>query len=82
MLTNYIEMSLKTARYDIIDNDEPFYGYIPKLKGVWSTGKTLEKCRDNLKNILEEWLLIGLTNKFPIPSISGSKIIEVKKTNV
>jgi len=81
MLTNYIEMSLKSARYDMIDNDEPFYGYIPKLKGVWSTGKTLEKCRENLKAILEEWLLICITNKFPIPSISGAKIEEIKCLN-
>jgi predicted RNase H-like HicB family nuclease len=82
MITEYIEAALKLAKYDIIDNKEPFYGKILQLKGVWATGKTLEKCRDNLKETLEEWLLLSLSKKLPIPKISGIRIEEVKKTNV
>ena len=56
LLTEYIQEGLKRAQYEIID-DEPFYGEIPDFKGVWATGKTLEECRENLKETLEEWLI-------------------------
>jgi hypothetical protein len=32
MLIEYIEAALKKAHYEIIDDKEPFYGEIPKLK--------------------------------------------------
>ena len=45
MLIEYIEAALGRARYEIIDDEEPYYGEIPELKGIWATGKTLEECR-------------------------------------
>jgi predicted RNase H-like HicB family nuclease len=45
VLIEYIEESLKRARYEIIDDEEPYYGEVAELKGVWATGKSLEECR-------------------------------------
>jgi Uncharacterised protein family (UPF0150). len=42
MLTEYIQEALRRARYEIIDDEEPYYGEVPELQGVWATGKTLE----------------------------------------
>ena len=43
MLTEYIEEALKRAHYEIInDPDEPYYGEVPELPGVWANAKTLE----------------------------------------
>ena len=42
MLTEYIEEALKKAKYEIINDEEPYYGEVPELRGVWATGKTLE----------------------------------------
>ena len=53
MLTGYIEEALKRARYEIIKDEEPYYGEIEELKGVWATGKTLEECRSNLKEVVD-----------------------------
>ena len=47
---------MKRARYELIDDPEPYYGEIPACKGVWATGTTLEECRQNLLSTLEGWL--------------------------
>ncbi len=33
--------------------EEPYYGEVPELRGVWAIGKTLEECRKNLKEAIE-----------------------------
>ena len=69
MLIEYIETALKRAHYEIIDNDEPFYGKIPGFKGLWATGKTLEQCRENLMETLEGWILLSIQKKLPLPKL-------------
>ena len=34
--------------------------------GVWATGKTLEECRRELKEVVEEWIAIRLQEAFPV----------------
>ena len=41
MLTEYIEAALAEARYELIQDDEPYYGEVPGLRGIWATGKTV-----------------------------------------
>lgn len=74
MLTEYIQKALEHAHYEIIDDDEPYYGEIPELKGVWATGKTLEESRKKLSEALEDWLLFSIAKGLPIPSIEGVEI--------
>lgn len=69
MLTEYIEAALNKAHYEMIDDNEPFYGEIPGFKGIWATGKTLEECRKNLKDVLEGWILLSVQKKLPLPKI-------------
>ncbi len=69
MLTEYIEVALKTVRYEIIEDEDPYYGEIDKLKGVWAAGKTLEECRDNLKEVVEGWILLSIKKGLSIPKI-------------
>ncbi len=75
MLTEYIQHALEHAHYEIIDDDEPYYGEIPELPGVWATGETLEACRRNLASALEDWLLFSLAKGLPIPPIDGLEIL-------
>ncbi len=51
MLTEYIREALNRAHYEIITDEEPFYGEVPELGGVWATGRTLEECRSRLKSL-------------------------------
>jgi predicted RNase H-like HicB family nuclease len=74
MLTEYIQTAMDRARYEMIDDDEPFYGEVPGLDGVWATGLTLEECRRRLVDALEDWLLFSLAKGLPIPSLGNAAI--------
>ena len=67
MLIQYINAALERARYEIIDDDEPYYGEVPELEGIWATGKTLEECRRNLEEVIDEWIIIRLRNGLLCP---------------
>jgi predicted RNase H-like HicB family nuclease len=79
MITEYIEEALKRAHYDIIEDEEPFYGEIEELQGVWATGKTLEECRHNLKEVIEGWILISIKKGLIIPKLGEMEIKELVK---
>jgi predicted RNase H-like HicB family nuclease len=76
MLTEYVEEALRRARYELIDDEEPYYGEVPELKGVWANGKTLEGCRENLKDVIEGWILVSLRKDLPVPSLGALEIKE------
>ena len=78
MLTEYIEEALGRARYEIIKDEEPYYGEVEDLKGVWATGKTLEECRNNLKEVIEGWILLSIKKGLPIPALGKNEIKEIK----
>lgn len=77
MLTEYIDEALKRAHYEMIDDAEPFYAEIEELKGVWATGKSLEECRSNLKDVIEGWILISIKKEIKIPKLGRHSIREV-----
>lgn len=76
MLIEYIEEALNLAHYEIIEDEEPFYGEIPKLQGVWATGKTLEDCRRNLRESLEGWIIVSLNKNIELPKLKDINIYE------
>ena len=60
MLTDYIEAAMRKAKYKLLDKNEGFFGEIPGFKGLWANAKSLEGCRDELRSVLEDWLIIKL----------------------
>jgi predicted RNase H-like HicB family nuclease len=73
MFAEYIRAALSKATYEIIEDEEPFYGEIPELRGVWAIGKTLEECRENLKGVIEGWIALRLRLGLAIPPINGMR---------
>ncbi|MBM4464967.1 MAG: type II toxin-antitoxin system HicB family antitoxin [Chloroflexi bacterium] len=69
MLLQYIQSALEYAYYEIIEDEEPFYGEVPPLAGVWATGKTLEECRRNLAEAIEDWVLFSIAKGLPVPAL-------------
>lgn len=74
MLSEYINAALSTAKFEVIEDAEPFYGEIPSLPGVWATGKTLDECKNTLLSVLEEWIVLRIRFGKNIPSINGLTI--------
>jgi predicted RNase H-like HicB family nuclease len=72
MLTDYIQAAMQKARYKILGGNEGFFGEIPGFKGLWANARTLEGCRDELRSVLESWLLIKLRhNDHDLPVVNG-----------
>lgn len=73
MLIEYIEEALNRAHYEMIEDEEPFYGEVKELPGVWASGATLEECRKNLRDTIEGWILLSIRKKLPIPKLGNKK---------
>jgi len=78
MLVEYIEEALKRARYEIIEDDEPYYGEVTELPGVWATGKSLEECRENLRDVIDGWILVRIQKGLSIPRL-GERQVQLPK---
>ena len=59
MISSFINSKLKNATYKIL-RDKTYFGEIKGLRGVWANGKTLEACRAELKEVLEDWLVLKI----------------------
>ena len=82
MIREYIEAALNRAKYELIEDEEPYYGEIPELEGIWATGKTLEECRRNLADVLDGWLIVRLKKGLPVPPIGNLKVEELKRIEI
>lgn len=74
MLLRYIQAALEQAHYEMIEDEEPFYGEVLALPGVWATGKTLEGCRRNLTEAIEDWVLFSVAKGLSIPVLTDVAI--------
>jgi len=73
MLNQYIQKALERAEYKRLD-DQTWFAEIPGFIGVWANAATVEICRKELVEVLEEWVLLKLKDNDPIPVIEGIKI--------
>lgn len=78
MLTDYIRAAMREAHYEILPDGEGYFGKISDLQGVWANADTLEACREELQEVLEEWIIVGLKMGAPIPAIDGIEL-NIKK---
>ena len=74
MLTEYIDEALKRTRYELIQDEEPYYGEIKALPGIWASGRTLEECRRNLKEGLEGGILLSVKKGIPTPKLGRFEV--------
>jgi predicted RNase H-like HicB family nuclease len=67
MLTAYINAAMRRAHYEILPDGEGYFGTIECLQGVWANADTLEACREELQEALEEWIVLGLRMGHQLP---------------
>jgi predicted RNase H-like HicB family nuclease len=70
MLTEYILAALRRARYEILE-DGTFYGEVPDCAGVYANTETLEGCREQLREVPEDWIVVGLRVGHSFPVLGG-----------
>ena len=69
-LSEYINSAMAEAEYEKLEDDS-YTGHIPKCKGVVAFGKTLRECEDELRSVLEDWIILGLKLGHILPIING-----------
>lgn len=74
MLTRYLRAAMHRAVYEKLDDDGSFCGEIPEFPGVLANAPTLEACRDQLEEVLEEWLLFRISRNLPLPIVDDLEL--------
>jgi predicted RNase H-like HicB family nuclease len=70
MLMEYTQKALEKAEYKKLD-DGTWFAEISDFNGVWANRKTVEECRRELMEVLEEWIMLKLRDGDPLPVVSG-----------
>lgn len=73
MLTRYLRAALHRATYRVLD-DGSFFGEIPGFDGVWANAGALESCREELEEVLEEWILFRVSRQLPLPTVDNIEL--------
>lgn len=77
MLADYIDKAMEVAIYEIIEDEESYWGEIPGLQGVWARHVTLEGCRRELREALSDWLALRLRLGLPIPVLAEIDLSQI-----
>nr|QNO47397.1 hypothetical protein FLPANLNF_00016 [Methanosarcinales archaeon ANME-2c ERB4] len=67
----YAHAAMEKTRYEILPEDGTFYAEIPGFGGVYANSGTLESCRDELEEVLEEWVLLRIRLNLLLPVVDG-----------
>jgi len=74
MVSEYVNAALGKAHYEILTEDGSYYGEIPGFEGVYANAKTLEACREELREVLEEWILFRVSRGLVLPVVDGREL--------
>jgi predicted RNase H-like HicB family nuclease len=78
MVRQYIDAAMRHAKYAILE-DSTFYGEIAGFDGVYANASTLEACRTELEEVLEEWVLFRISRNLDLPTVDGLEL-RIRKT--
>lgn len=73
MILEYVNKALERSVYKKLE-DGTWFAEIPGFEGVWANAATVESCRRELVEVLEEWLLLKLRDHDAIPTLDGVDI--------
>ncbi|OPF19489.1 hypothetical protein B1L04_09350 [Microcystis aeruginosa KW] len=80
MLTKYLKQAMELATYEVLE-DGTFYGEIPGFEGVYANETTLEATKEQLQEVLEGWLILGLRLQHQLPIVEGINLTpQLKQT--
>lgn len=72
LISRYVQQALHRANYEQVDGN--FWATVPGLRGVIAVGRTLEDCRADLAEVVEEWILVRVVRGLAIPKLGGVAI--------
>ena len=73
MIRQYIDEALPRASYSVVDGNV-YCATVTGLHGVVAAGATLGTCRDQLAEIVEEWVLLRLSRGLSVPRLGTARV--------
>jgi hypothetical protein len=70
ILSDYLEAALAEAEYDKLE-DGSYAGRISSCPGVIAFAASLRACEEDLRSVLEDWILLGLKLGHRLPVLAG-----------
>lgn len=74
MLTEYLHAAMRHAKYELLPEDSTLYGEITNFQGVYANASTLEQCREELNEVLEEWVFFRISKNLALPVVDGLEL--------
>jgi predicted RNase H-like HicB family nuclease len=73
MLADYLDKAMKHAHFERIEDGTVFGSFpdLPDLKGVWANADTEDACQTELRDVLEGWVLLHISDHTPVPPVDG-----------
>jgi predicted RNase H-like HicB family nuclease len=65
---------MRQAKYELLPDDGTFYGEIPGFEGVYANADNLEACRNELEEVLEEWIFLRVSRNLSLPIVEGIEL--------
>ena len=66
-ITQYIENLLRKAEYEHDKKTRSWCASIKELPGVYAQADTIEGVREQLTEVIEDYILVSLQEKHPLP---------------
>ena len=74
MLSQYIHAARRQAKYKLLE-DGSYFGEIPGFRGVLANADNLEDCREQLQEVLEDWILVGVRLGHSLPVVDNISLV-------
>lgn len=82
MIIEYLNEIMSKANYEILEWWEWYYWEIQNCPWVWAQADNLEKCRKQLQEVLEEWVLLKIRKKNFLPKTNYYDLNELRNINL
>jgi len=66
-ITNYIENLLKKAEYEYDKETKSWCASVKDLPGTYAQADSVEGAREQLAEVIEDYILVSLQEKHPLP---------------
>ncbi len=74
-LSHYVEAAIRRVEYER-DENGVVVAHVPGAEGFYAQGETFEEARENLREVIEENIMLALQLGWAIPTIEGITIEE------
>lgn len=78
VLIEYVQAVIEKAEYKKLENGSWFVE-IPGFDGVWANQNSVEECRRELVEVLEEWIMLKIRDNDHVPVVKGIDL-NIKET--